>query len=307
MKYQAMRKEVSDQYVELDKVESEDEVSNDEKVLDQHEDLDKVESEDAISNDEKVLGQHDELDIVKSEDEVSNDEKVSDQHEELVKVEYEEKVPDQHEELDKIATDNLDGPVEIYVRETLSAGKSETDDHGPDLTSTGGVLINEPTKSTFFPDLLSVHFVSVLLPLSPEIKSTGNRDRLIAGKAWLQNSNTSWKELLRDATSNSFSISQILPGLSLPKPELPVMGKTGTAHKSNSTDKSNSQDFSVEEQNNVHFSKKLPVLDDYQKKETMKNEGSAPTPEKKHVSALKQVLVGDTNYNETCSFMRSAA
>ncbi|KAG5611960.1 hypothetical protein H5410_023241 [Solanum commersonii] len=116
MKYQAMRKEVSDQYVELDKVESEDEVSNDEKVLDQHEDLDKVESEDEVSNDEKVLDQHDELDIVKSEDEVSNDEKVSDQHEELVKVEYEEKVPDQHEELDKIATDNLDGHVDIYVR-----------------------------------------------------------------------------------------------------------------------------------------------------------------------------------------------
>ncbi|WMV26447.1 hypothetical protein MTR67_019832 [Solanum verrucosum] len=182
-----------------------DEVTNDEKVSDHLEELDKVESEDDVSSDEEVSDQHDELDKVEYEDEVSNDEKVSDQHEELDKVEYEEKVPNQHEELDKISTDNLDGPVDIYVR----------------------------------------------------------------GAAWRQKS--SWKELVRDATRSSFSISQILPGLRLPKPELPVMGETRTAHKSNSTDKSDSQDVSVEEQNNVHFSKELPVLDDYQQKETMKN------------------------------------
>ncbi|KAL3332491.1 hypothetical protein AABB24_032852 [Solanum stoloniferum] len=233
--------EVSDHLEELDKVESEDEVSNDEEVSDQHEELDKVESEDEVSNDEKVLDQHEELDKVESEVEVSKDEKVSDQHEELDKVEYEEKLSDQHEELDKIVTDNLDAPVDIYVR----------------------------------------------------------------GAAWRQKS--SWTELVRDATRSSFSISQIFPGLSLPKPELPVMGKTGKAQKSNSTDKSDSQDVSVEEQNNVHFSKELPVLDDYQQKETMKNEVSAPTPEKEHIFASKQALVGDTNYNETCSFMRSSA
>ena len=72
-------------------------------------------------------------------------------------------------------------------------------------------------------------------------------------------------------------------------------------------DKSVSQDVSVEKQNNVHFSKELPVLDNYQQKETKKNEASAPTPAKEHVSASKQALVGDTNYNETCSFMKSAA
>uniref|UniRef100_M1CJZ3 Poly(A) polymerase n=2 Tax=Solanum tuberosum TaxID=4113 RepID=M1CJZ3_SOLTU len=197
--------EVSDQHEELDKVESEDDVSSDEEVSDQHEELDKVESEDDVSSDEEVSDQHEELDKVESEDDVSSDEEVSDQHEELDKVEYEEKVPDQHEELDKISTDNLDGPVDIYVR----------------------------------------------------------------GAAWRQKS--SWKELVRDATRSSFSISQIFPGLSLPKPELPVMGETRTAQKSNSTDKSDSQDVSVEEQNNVHFSKELPVLDDYQQKETMKN------------------------------------
>ncbi|KAG5611965.1 hypothetical protein H5410_023246 [Solanum commersonii] len=162
------------------------EVTNDEKVSDHLEELDKVEFEDEVSSDEEAI---------EYEDEVSNDEKVSDQHEELDKVDYEEKVPNQHEELDKISTDNLDGPVDIYVR----------------------------------------------------------------GAAWRQKS--SWKELVRDATRSSFSISQILPGLSLPKPELPVMGETRTAQKSNSTDKSDSQDVSVEEENNVHFSKELPVLD----------------------------------------------
>ncbi|XP_055824068.1 protein REPRESSOR OF SILENCING 3 [Solanum dulcamara] len=247
---------VTDHHEELDKVESEDEVSNDEEVSDQHEEPDKVESED-----EKVSDQHEELDKVESEDEVSNDEKVSDQHEELDTVEYEERVSDQHEELDKIATDNIEGPVDIYVR----------------------------------------------------------------GAAWRQKS--SWTELVRDGARSSFSISQILPGASLPKPELPVMGETGKEQKSNRTDKSDSQDVStshegtkadalgsycgsaviVEKQSNVHFSKELPVLDNYQQKEKMKNEASAPTLEKEHASASKQALVGDTNYNETCSFMRSAA
>ncbi|KAK4722034.1 hypothetical protein R3W88_012267 [Solanum pinnatisectum] len=136
------------------------------------------------------------------------------------------------------------------------------------------------------------------IKLNLKMKYQMMRKYEISMKSWIK---------LNMKRKSSFSISQILPDLSLPKPELPVMGEIGTAHKSNSTDKSNSQDFSVEEQNNVHFSKKRPVLDDYQKKETMKNEGSAPTPEKEHVSALKQVLVEDTNYNETCSFMRSAA
>ncbi|KAK4355784.1 hypothetical protein RND71_024755 [Anisodus tanguticus] len=275
---------VSDQHEELDNVESEDEVSEDEEVSDQHEELDNVESEDEVSEDEKVSDQHDELDNVESEDEeisdqhevdkvesedeVSKDEKVSDQHEED-KVESEsevskdEKVSDQHEELDKIAehpTDNLDGPVDIYVR----------------------------------------------------------------GAAWRKKS--SWTQLVRDTTRNSFSISQILPGLSLPEPELPVMGETGKAQKSNSMDKSDSRDVStslevtkadalgtcsgsviVEEQKNVPFSRELPHLDKYQQKGNMKDEACAPTPEKEHLSAPKQAIVEGTNYSETCSFMRSAA
>ena len=32
----------------------------------------------------------------------------------------------------------------------LSIGKLETNDHGPDFTSIGGLLINEPPKPTFF-------------------------------------------------------------------------------------------------------------------------------------------------------------
>ncbi|MCD9641693.1 hypothetical protein HAX54_028081 [Datura stramonium] len=77
------------------------EVSKDEEISDQHEELDKVESEDEVSTDEEVSDQHEEIDKVESED-VIKDENVSDQHEE-----------------DKIAedpTDNLDGPVDIYVR-----------------------------------------------------------------------------------------------------------------------------------------------------------------------------------------------
>ncbi|MCD7456781.1 hypothetical protein HAX54_033120 [Datura stramonium] len=238
---------VSYQHEELDKVESEDEVSKDEEISDQHEELDKVESEDEVSTDEEVSDQHEEIDKVESEDEISKDENVSDQHEE-----------------DKIAedpTDNLDGPVDIYVR----------------------------------------------------------------GAAWRQKS--SWTQLVRDTTGSSFSISQILSGPSLPKPELPVMRETGKTQKSNSTGKSDSQDVStshegteavalgtfnesviVEEKKNVHFSKELPVLDNYQQKGKMKNEACDPTPEKEQRSAQKQALVGDnTNYSETCSFMRSAA
>lgn len=41
-------------------------------------------------------------------------------------------------------------PAGWSISEILSAGKPETDDHGPDLISTGGVLINEPTPETYF-------------------------------------------------------------------------------------------------------------------------------------------------------------
>lgn len=225
---------------------------------------------DEVSNNKKVSDQHEELDKVESEDEVLKDEKVSDQQEELDKVETEdevskdEKVSNQHEEQDQIAEDPTD-------------------------------------------------------------KSDSPVDIYVRGAAWRQKS--SWTELVRDAARSSFSISQILPGSSLPKPELPVVGETGKAQKSNSMDESDSQDVSTshegikvdalsalgtcsgsvvigEEQNNVHFSKELPVLDNYQQKGKMENEASNPTPEKEHLSAPKQ---GDTNYRETCSFMRSAA
>ncbi|KAF3613034.1 putative 30S ribosomal protein S2 [Capsicum annuum] len=46
-------------------------------------------------------------------------------------------------------------PAGWSISEILSAGKPETDDHGPGLTSTGGVLINEPTKPTFFYDKIN--------------------------------------------------------------------------------------------------------------------------------------------------------
>ncbi|KAM3395030.1 protein REPRESSOR OF SILENCING 3 isoform X1 [Capsicum galapagoense] len=246
----------------------EDEVSNDEKVLDQHEELDKVESEDEVSKDEKVSDQHEELDKVESEDDVSNDEEVS----------------DQHEELDKVVSED-----EISEDEKVSNQREELDK-----------IVEDPTD---------------------------NFDG-IRGAAWRQKS--SWIELVSDATRSSFSISQIFPGPSLPKRDLPVMGETGKAQKSNSKDQSDSQDVStshegtkadplsalgtcngsvviVEEQNNVHFSKELPMLDNYPQKGNMKYEANAPTPKKEHQSAPKQTFVGDTNYSETCSFMRSAA
>ncbi|XP_009800310.1 protein REPRESSOR OF SILENCING 3 [Nicotiana sylvestris] len=179
--------------------------------------------------------------------------------------EKDEKVSDQHEELGKVAedaTDNVDGPVDLYAR----------------------------------------------------------------GAAWRQK--LSWTQLVRDTTS-SFSISQVLPGLSYPKSELAVMGVTVKVQKCSSTGKSDFQDTStseegtkadalsvpgtssggtiVEEQKNVHLSKELPHLDNYQQKGEVMNEALAPTPEKKHLSASKQAFVGDTSFSDTCSFMRSAA
>ncbi|KAH0650638.1 hypothetical protein KY290_031502 [Solanum tuberosum] len=245
-----------------------------------------TDEKDEVTNDEKVSDHLEELDKVESEDEVSNDEEVSDQHEELDKVEFEdevsndEKVLDQHEELDKVESED-----EVSNDEKVSDQHEELDK-----------VEYEEKLSDQHEELDKIATDNLDAPV----------DIYVRGAAWRQKS--SWTELVRDANRSSFSISQILPGLSLPKPELPVMmGETGKAQKSNSTDKSDSQDVSVEEQNNVHFSKELPVLDDYQQKETMKNEASAPTPEKEHVSASKQALVGDTNYNETCSFMKSAA
>ncbi|KAK6937002.1 hypothetical protein RJ641_034032 [Dillenia turbinata] len=41
-------------------------------------------------------------------------------------------------------------PAGWSISEILSAGKPETDDHGPDLISTRGVLINEPPKLLSF-------------------------------------------------------------------------------------------------------------------------------------------------------------
>ncbi|KAK4384272.1 NADH-ubiquinone oxidoreductase chain 1 [Sesamum angolense] len=46
-------------------------------------------------------------------------------------------------------------PAGWSISEILSAGNPETDDHGPDLTSTGGVLINEPQNPTFFSDKIN--------------------------------------------------------------------------------------------------------------------------------------------------------
>lgn len=49
---------------------------------------------------------------------------------------------------------DVDAPPKRFanwsISEILSADKPETDDHGPDLTSTGGVLINELPKPTLF-------------------------------------------------------------------------------------------------------------------------------------------------------------
>ncbi|XP_016433863.1 uncharacterized protein LOC107760342 [Nicotiana tabacum] len=147
-------------------------------------------------------------------------------------------------------------------------------------------------------------------------------DLYARGAAWRQK--LSWTELVRDTTRSSFSISQFFP-----KPELAVMGETLKMQKSSSTGKSDFQHIStseegtkadalsvpgignggtiVEEQKNVHLSKELPHLENYQQKEEVMNEGLAPTPEKKHVSAPKQEFVGDTSFSDTCSFMRSAA
>ncbi|CAN4122061.1 unnamed protein product [Withania somnifera] len=202
-------------------------------------------------------------------DEVSNNEKVSDQHEELDKVESEdEKVSDQQEE-----PDNVELEDEVSKDEKVSNKHEEPDK-----------VAEDPTEKLDSPV-----------------------DIYVRGAAWRQKS--SWTELVRDATRSSFSISQILPGPSLPKPE----------KKSDNTGKSDSQDVSkshegtktvslgtcsgsifIVEQNNAHFSKELPM----EQKGKMKNEAGGPTPEKEHLSAPKQ---GDTNYRETCSFMKSAA
>ncbi|XP_059283428.1 protein REPRESSOR OF SILENCING 3 [Lycium ferocissimum] len=264
-----------------------DEVSKDEKVSDQHEELDKVESEDEVSEDEKVSDQHEELDNFESEDEVS------DQHEELDNVESEdevsedEKVSDQHEE------DKVESEDELSKDEKVSDQHEQLDKIAED----------------------------------PIDNLDGPVDIYARGAAWRKQS--SWTQLVSDTARNSFSISQILYGRSNPEPELPVMGETGKAQKSNSTDKCDFQDVStshegtkadafsalvtcsasviVGEQKNVPFSQDLPVLDNYQQKGKKKNEACASTPEKEPLSSPKQAILGDPNYSETCSFMRSAA
>ena len=60
----------------------------------------------------------------------------------------------------------------------LSAGKAETDDHGPDLTSTVGLLINEAPQPTIFsyktqPSLTKPHAHDMFLIL---IELEGVRD-----------------------------------------------------------------------------------------------------------------------------------
>ncbi|KAL0277936.1 UNVERIFIED_CONTAM: hypothetical protein Sradi_7311400, partial [Sesamum radiatum] len=66
------------------------------------------------------------------------------------------------ESLGTITTDSFSieknsqtNPAGWSISEILSAGNPETDDHGPDLTSTGGVLINEPQNPTFFSDKIN--------------------------------------------------------------------------------------------------------------------------------------------------------
>ncbi|CAA3021857.1 Hypothetical predicted protein [Olea europaea subsp. europaea] len=157
-------------------------------------------------------------------------------------------------------------------------------------------------------------------------------DKSARGASWLQKS--SWTQLVGDTHNSSFSISQVLPGATFEKQELPqfnhfVFSRTNKPHKSFEKETSNSVEgvskpkgganknlatadhkFDVDaltrkEQNgDLNCEKSSPEM----KMQIIKdNEVSTSTLGQNVPSALNRPSLGDIVTSEACPFMRSAA
>ncbi|KAL2458848.1 RNA-binding (RRM/RBD/RNP motif) family protein [Forsythia ovata] len=158
-------------------------------------------------------------------------------------------------------------------------------------------------------------------------------DKSARGASWLQKS--SWTQLVGDTHNSSFSISQVLPGVTFEKQELPqinnfVFSRNNKLHKSFEKDTS----YSVQQVSkprggaNKDFATAADKFDvdaltrKEQSHDDLNGEQSSPEIKKKIVkdneaptstlgqnvpSALNRPSLGDIVTSEACPFMRSAA
>ncbi|KAE8056075.1 hypothetical protein FH972_012873 [Carpinus fangiana] len=162
--------------------------------------------------------------------------------------------------------------------------------HGDHLESQSGETIKEDVVET--------------QPAKPSVASTKSG----RGASWLQKS--SWTQLVSENKNSSFSIDQILPGISYEKQVITVpnsgdiVDSTDSKHNNLGKNDSNSTEYGfitmeIGKDRNVvgsNLEKNQPTV-------VVSNEAPRPIFEKRSDSATKLVSGG----SETCSFMRSAA
>ncbi|XP_075673443.1 protein REPRESSOR OF SILENCING 3 [Castanea sativa] len=164
--------------------------------------------------------------------------------------------------------------------------------HGDHLESHSGETIKEEVTET--------------QPAKPSAAST-NSGR---GAAWLQKS--SWTQLISENNNGSFSLEQLLPGISYEKQ---VQAKPNSLDIVDST---NGEHSDLRKDDNSEFpgngSTILVTGEDvrstpekHQQTVVGNNEALAPIFERKHDSAPKLTSTRNVIIGETCSFMRSAA
>ncbi|KAK3019715.1 hypothetical protein RJ639_003151 [Escallonia herrerae] len=152
------------------------------------------------------------------------------------------------------------------------------------------------------------------------------------GASWLKEA--SWTQMVRDASSSSFSISDVLPGLTFPKQEISKPSGTAAAKLEDgeqqnllgSGKEESMTDYSAErvaykESASVLFTSSEIVLADEDQNfaveqttperilQTVRERGEVCTTKSRKTqhTAPKQASVRDVGVGETCTFMRSAA
>ncbi|KAL4614098.1 hypothetical protein ACB092_07G030800 [Castanea dentata] len=164
--------------------------------------------------------------------------------------------------------------------------------HGDHLESHSGETIKEKVTET--------------QPAQPSAAST-NSGR---GAAWLQKS--SWTQLISENNNGSFSLEQLLPGISYEKQ---VQAKPNSVDIVDST---NGEHSDLRKDDNSEFPGNGSTIlvtgkdvrstpEKHQQTVVGNNEAPAPIFERKHDSAPKLTSTRNVIIGETCSFMRSAA
>ncbi|KAM4097753.1 hypothetical protein ACJW30_07G025800 [Castanea mollissima] len=164
--------------------------------------------------------------------------------------------------------------------------------HGDHLESHSGETIKEEVTET--------------QPAKPSAAST-NSGR---GAAWLQKS--SWTQLISENNNGSFSLEQLLPGISYEKQ---VQAKPNSLDIVDST---NGEHSDLRKDDNSEFPGNGSTIlvtgkdvrstpEKHQQTVVGNNEALAPIFERKHDSAPKLTSTRNVIIGETCSFMRSAA